>query len=152
MSKKSAEIRKQVLSLAFTHFDEHTAWAIGSHLHQHASQHNLPIVIDIRLNQRQLFYAALPGSATNNHHWVQRKINLVNLTAHSSYYWSCLLQEENKTIEQKLLLPETDYAPHGGSLPILLKGTGMVGTITISGLPQEQDHNLVVRAIQANLN
>jgi uncharacterized protein (UPF0303 family) len=152
MSKTAEQIQKQVQSLQFTHFNEQTAWEIGQYLYQEAQQNTYPIVIDIRLNQRQLFYAALPGSTTNNQRWVERKINLVNLTGHSSYYWSLLLKEQNKTIEQKLLLPETDYAPHGGCVPILLKKTGMVGTITVSGLPQEQDHQIVINAIQSNLN
>ncbi len=152
MSKTAEQIQKKVQSLQFTHFDEHTAWRIGTALYRLAIRENYPIVIDIRLNHRQLFYAALPGSATNNQRWVERKINLVNLTGHSSYYWSLLLQEQNKTIEQKILLPESDYAPHGGCVPILLKKTGMVGTITVSGLPQEQDHQIVINAIQSNLN
>lgn len=152
MSQTAEQIKTQVQSLQFTHFNEQTAWEIGQYLYQEAQQNAYPIVIDIRLNHRQLFYAALPGSATNNQLWVQRKVNLVNLTGHSSFYWSLLLKEQNKTIEQKLLLPETDYAPHGGCVPILLKNTGMVGAITISGLPQEQDHQLVIKAIQAHLN
>ena len=152
MSKTAEQIKTHVQSLQFTHFNEKTAWQIGQYLHQEAQNNTYPIVIDIRLNHRQLFYSALPGSATNNQRWVQRKINLVNLTGHSSFYWSLLLKEQNKTIEQKLLLPETDYAPHGGCVPILLKNTGMVGTITVSGLPQAQDHQLVIKAIQAHLN
>ncbi|MGC1635950.1 MAG: heme-binding protein, partial [Candidatus Acidiferrales bacterium] len=41
-----------------------------------------------------------------------------------------------------------DYAPHGGCFPITLAGTGCVGTITASGLPQRDDHNLVVAVLQ----
>ena len=59
-----------------------------------------------------------------------------------------LLKSKGKRIEEAYLLSEKDYAPHGGSFPIIVKGTGMVGTITVSGLPQEEDHKLVVQTIR----
>jgi uncharacterized protein (UPF0303 family) len=58
------------------------------------------------------------------------------------------LKSDGKTIEEKFLLPESEYAPHGGCFPILLKGTGMIGTLTVSGLAQEDDHKLVTAAIR----
>ena len=42
---------------------------------------------------------------------------------------------------------EEDYAAHGGSFPINVAGAGIVGSVTISGLPQREDHNLVVEAL-----
>jgi len=37
-----------------------------------------------------------------------------------------------------------DYATHGGGFPIFLVGTGCIGAITVSGLPERDDHMLVV--------
>jgi uncharacterized protein (UPF0303 family) len=37
-----------------------------------------------------------------------------------------------------------DYAAHGGGFPVVLRGTGLVGTVVASGLPQREDHALVV--------
>jgi uncharacterized protein (UPF0303 family) len=36
---------------------------------------------------------------------------------------------------------------HGGGFPILLEGTGPVGSVVISGLPQRDDHNMVIMAL-----
>ena len=58
-----------------------------------------------------------------------------------------MLESKGKRIEEAYLLSESEYAPHGGCFPVIVKGTGMVGTITVSGLPQEEDHKLVVQAI-----
>jgi uncharacterized protein (UPF0303 family) len=40
-----------------------------------------------------------------------------------------------------------DFAAHGGSFPIIVRGTGCIGAVTVSGLPQRDDHNLVVEAL-----
>jgi len=133
--------------LQFSAFNEDTAWQIGSWLVKYAVKNALPITIDIRRGEQQLFHASRPGASADNDEWIKRKVRLVNRFGHSSYYLGQLLKSEGKRIEEKFLLPESEYAPHGGCFPILLKGTGMVGTLTVSGLPQLEDHKLVVSAI-----
>ncbi len=137
--------------LQFSHFNEETAWRIGSWLYKTAATEHLAVTIDITLSGRRLFHAARPGTSADNDAWIERKIRLVNRTGHSSFYMGQHLKSQGKTIETAMLLPECDYAPHGGCFPILLKHTGMVGTITVSGLPQEDDHKLVVRALRSHL-
>ena len=133
--------------LQFTAFNEDTAWQIGSWLVEYAIKNELPITIDIQRGEQQLFHASRPGASADNDEWVKRKVRLVNRFGHSSFYLGQLLKSEGKRIEEKFLLPESEFAPHGGCFPIMLKGTGMVGTITVSGLAQEEDHKLVVSAI-----
>ncbi len=141
-------LRKEERQLQFTNFDEDTAWEIGCWLVEHAIQNELPMTIDIRRGERQLFHASRPGTSADNDEWVKRKVRLVNRFEHSSFYLGQLLKSEGKSIEEMFLLPESEYAPHGGCFPIIIKGTGVVGTITVSGLPQEDDHSVVVRAIK----
>jgi len=133
--------------LQFTGFNEDIAWQIGSWLVEYAIQNELPITIDIRRGEQQLFHASRPGTCADNDEWVKRKVRLVNRFGHSSFYLGQLLKSEGKSIEEKFLLPESEYAPHGGCFPNILKGTGMVGTICVSGLAQADDHKLVVQAI-----
>ena len=149
------DILKQLLSeeqeLQFTSFNESTAWQLGCQMVDHAMRDNLPITIDITRGQQQLFHYSMPGTATDNDEWVKRKVRLVNRFGHSSFYMGQLLKHKGKTIEQSYLIPESEFAAHGGCFPIIVKGTGMVGTITVSGLPQEEDHKLVVESIRAFL-
>jgi len=149
------DILKQLLEqeqkLQFASFNEDTAWLIGSQMVERCTQAGLPVTIDITMGTRQLFHASLKGASADNDEWVKRKVRLVYRFGHSSFYIGQLLKSKGKTIEQSYLLSESEYAPHGGCFPVIVKGTGMVGTITVSGLPQEEDHKLVVESIRAFL-
>jgi uncharacterized protein (UPF0303 family) len=61
-------------------------------------------------------------------------------------------EKAQTTLQGRSGLELKDYAPHGGCFPILLAGTGCVGTITVSGLPQRDDHMLVVSVLQEYLH
>ncbi len=149
------DILKQLLQeeqeLQFTSFNETTAWQLGTQMVEHAMRDNLPVTIDITRGQHQLFHASIPGTAADNDEWVKRKVRLVDRFGHSSFYMGQMLKSKGKTIEQSYLIPESEFAAHGGCFPIIVKGTGMVGTITVSGLPQEEDHKLVVESIRTFL-
>ena len=149
------DILKQLLQeeqeLQFTSFNEDIAWNIGSQLVQHAFNQSLPVTIDITRGNHQLFHASLRGTSPDNDEWVKRKIRTVYRFSHSSFYMGQLLKSKGKSIEEAYLLSESEYAAHGGCFPVIIKDTGVVGTITVSGLPQEEDHKLVVRAIREYL-
>ena len=134
--------------LQFIGFNETTAWQIGCHLVERAQKEGLPITIDITRGSHQLFHASLRGTSADNDEWIKRKVRLVNRFGHSSYYMGQLLKSKGKRLEEAYLIPESEYAPHGGCFPVIVKDTGMVGTITVSGLPQEEDHKLVVQTIR----
>ncbi len=134
--------------LQFMTFNELTAWKLGSQLVELATDKGLAVTIDITRGEHQLFHASLPGTSADNDEWVKRKVRLVYRFGHSSFYMGQLLKSKGKRIEDSYLIPESLYAPHGGCFPVIVKGTGMVGTVTVSGLPQEEDHQLVVQAIR----
>jgi uncharacterized protein (UPF0303 family) len=146
-----AQLLQEEQELQFPYFNEITAWQIGSQIVEHAMRENLPITIDIRRGEHQLFHASLSGTAADNDEWVKRKVRLVNRFGHSSFYMGQMLKSKGKRIEESYLIPESEFAAHGGCFPIIVKSTGMVGTITVSGLPQEEDHKLVVQFIRAFL-
>ena len=143
---------QQEQELQFAHFNESTAWQIGTQMVERAMRENLPVTIDITRGQHQLFHCSMPGTAADNDEWVKRKVRLVNRFGHSSFYMGQKLKQKGKTIEESYLISESEFAAHGGCFPIIIKGTGMVGTITVSGLPQEEDHKLVVESIREFLS
>lgn len=150
-----ADVLEQLLQeeqeLQFAKFNEEDAWKLGSQLVDLARSRNLPVTIDITRGTHQLFHAALRGTSPDNDEWVKRKVRLVYRFGHSSFYVGQVLKSKGKTLEQSYLVSESDYAPHGGCFPIIVKNTGIVGTVTVSGLPQEEDHKLVVEAVRKYL-
>ncbi|HEX2997991.1 MAG TPA: heme-degrading domain-containing protein [Anaerolineales bacterium] len=148
MAELLDQLLQQESELQFASFNENTAWEIGCRLVERAQQDGLPVVIDIMRGTHQLFHAALPGSAPDNDEWAKRKSRAVIRFGHSSFYMGELLKSRNQTIDKNYLIPESEFAPHGGSFPVIVKGTGVVGTITVSGLPSEEDHKLVTDGIR----
>jgi uncharacterized protein (UPF0303 family) len=148
MSNLLNELLLEENELQFNTFNEETAWQIGYDLVERAKKNNLPIAIDINRANRQLFHASLPGATIDNAEWIKRKVRLVYRFGHSSFYIGQQLKKAGKTIKENSLLQESEFAPQGGCFPIIIKGTGIIGTITVSGLPQEEDHKLVVTTIR----
>jgi uncharacterized protein (UPF0303 family) len=135
--------------LVFFAFDHETAWLLGNQLRRAALESQLPVAITIRLHGQRLFHAALPGSSANNDLWLERKCAVVDLFGHSSYYVGCVSRAEgNDDFNVAHRLDPSQYAAHGGAFPILVAGTGCVGTVAVSGLPQVDDHRFVVAQLE----
>jgi uncharacterized protein (UPF0303 family) len=142
------ELLAQEAELQFERFDNDTALALGQALVAAARQDGLGVTIDIRRGEQQLFHAALAGTAADNDAWIERKNRVVRRFGHSSFYVGTLLGLEGTTMEEKFLLDGSRYAAHGGAFPVLVRHVGMVGTVTVSGLPQAEDHRLVVSVLR----
>ena len=141
----------QERELQLHRLDAHAAWELGVRLRQMAEDRKLPVVIDVRRFGQPLFYTALEGTTPDNVDWVRRKSNLVARLYRSSYAIGLSLKAKNDTLLEKYGLPVADYAAHGGSFPLAVAGAGVVGSATVSGLPQRDDHELVVEGLCAVL-
>ena len=144
-------ITQQEHQLRFTTFDEETAWRLGSHIRALAVARQLSLVVDVRRFAQPLFYSALAGTTPDNVEWVRRKGNVVARFHRSSYAIKLELEQKNSTLLDRYGLPINDYAAHGGCFPIRVAGAGVIGSITVSGLPDRADHQLAVEALCAEL-
>jgi len=134
--------------LQFTKFDNATAWRLGAWLAEKTRKEGLKITVGITRVGQRLFHFAAEGTTRDNDEWLERKVRTVYRFGHSSFYMGRKLAVEDVTAAKKYFVDEAEYCFHGGSFPIILKGTGVVGTLTVSGLPQEKDHALAVEAIR----
>jgi len=152
IGKDLERIALQEERLQFEAFDAGTAWKIGSWLRNTALGQGRSIAVDVTLAGALLFYNALPGATPNNAEWIRRKKNVVSRFHKSSYAIGLEYQRQNTTLEARTGAPLVDFVTAGGCFPIRIRGSAAVlGTITVSGLPEREDHELVVRAIAEHL-
>jgi len=142
-----AELEEQERALTLPRFTYDDAWTLGTLLVELARERGAPVAIDIRRGGQQLFHAALPGSAPDNDAWIDRKRRVVERYAASSLLVGTRFRAKNTTFEASSRLDPDTYAAHGGAFPITVEGTGVVGTVVVSGLPQLEDHAMVVEAL-----
>ena len=146
-----ASLEEQERRLVFTRFDNADAWRLGSAMAAAAAERELPVTIDIRRHGQQLFHAALPGTTADNDAWIERKVNVVNRFAASSYLVGRRLAARGKALDEALGVEPRLFAAHGGAFPVRVRDVGVVGTVAVSGLPQAEDHAFVTEMIAAFL-
>jgi uncharacterized protein (UPF0303 family) len=134
--------------LHFTRFDHADAWWIGGRIVELARQRSLPIAAGITRGGQRLFHAALPGSRPDNDEWIDRKARSTLRFGHCSLLLSVQQANEGVSLADKYFVDPTLFAAAGGCFPVHVEGAGIVGTITVSGLPQIEDHRLVVEVIR----
>ena len=144
-------LAEQERVLQFSEFGADSAWALGCILRDAALARGGAMTIEIEVAGRRLFACATDGAPAGQADWIRRKRNTVMRFGRSSYAMGLMLELEGKTIEARHGLTLADFAMHGGGFPIALKGTGTVGSVVVSGLPQREDHALVVEGLAAML-
>ena len=143
-----AELEAQEAELRFPSFSNTEAIALGAAITERARSRGQAITVDIRRAGQQLFHCALEGTTTDNDQWALRKGRAAERFGHSSFLIGVRLKLAGMSLEEKHFVDPLEYSAHGGAFPVFVKGTGLVGTITVSGLPQEEDHALVVECLR----
>lgn len=140
-----ARVKRQENELVLAEFDEAVAYDIGSAIRARALAEGLSLVVDLRTWDRQLFFAATPGTSADNAEWVRRKINSVRRFQRASY--RLVLERGEEPFSVQSGADPADYVIAGGGFPIRVTGAGIVGALTISGLPGRRDHGVAVDAL-----
>ncbi|GES63738.1 DUF967 domain protein [Aspergillus terreus] len=174
-SKDPRDLAAQESSAAviFPSFTSNTAWSLGLALRNRIlslpPDQRKPALISITLTggsePHVVFQCATePGTMADNEIWVRRKRNTVLRWGVSSWLMRNKMltstglgpNEVEAALVRKFALTSTggggaadDYAIHGGGFPVRVKGVdGVVGVIVVSGLKQEDDHQVIVEVVQ----
>lgn len=140
-----ALVKKQEQDLVLVGFDEAVAFKLGSAIRDRALAEGLSLVVDIRTWDRQMFFAATGGTSADNAEWVRRKVNTVRRFQRASY--RMVLERGEAPFPPQAGADPADFVIAGGGFPIRVKGAGIVGCLTISGLPGRDDHGVAVAAL-----
>ncbi|HVG27480.1 MAG TPA: heme-degrading domain-containing protein [Acidobacteriaceae bacterium] len=147
-----AILDEQERLLRFSSFNAETAWQLGSLLREALLQRGAGGTVEIEVAGQLLFACATPGATPGQADWIRRKRHTVHRFGRSTYAVGRVLERDGETMEARHGLALADYAAHGGGFPIVLEGTGPIGSVILSGLPQREDHNLVAEALATLLN
>ena len=142
-----AVIEEQEKALRFAAFDADTAWQLGGILRSKLLERGAGGTVEIELAGQVLFAGSTVGATPGQADWIRRKRNTVRRFARSSYAIGRALERDGETLQARHGLELKDYAVHGGGFPIFVVGVGCIGSVIVSGLPQRDDHALVVSAL-----
>ena len=143
-----AALEEQERRLQLDAFGPDDAWELGTLLVELARERDLAVTVDVRRPGHVLFHVALNGTTPENDAWVERKVRVVERFHASSYLVGRRLAAKGRTLGVEQGVDPLLFAAHGGAFPIRVRGVGVVGTVTVSGLAQADDHALVVEALE----
>ncbi len=128
-------------------FSNDIALKLGLKIIDLARERNQKIAVEIcRLNHSIFLYVddSLPA---DKHNWLQRKANVAKHFEESSLSVKNDLKNGNMTLAETFQLSDKDYLAKGGSIPLFVENAGMVATVTVSGLTDVEDHQIILDAL-----
>ena len=134
--------------LQFNSFSNTRALEIGLELVRIAKEREYPVAIEIRRSGQILFHYACDGASIDNDDWLLRKSRVSLRFGKSSLYVKEFLREKGESLEGLYFIDPMEYSASGGSFPIFIRNTGPVGTVSVSGLPDVEDHELIVSVLR----
>lgn len=141
------ELLAQEEEFVFESFSNEDAICLGQELLKIATIKKAPVSVQVRIGQQIIFHSALTGSSSKNDWWINRKSRVVEKFNHSSMFVRVSFEEKNQTFEEHSGLDIELFAAHGGGFPIIVVGQGLVGVALVSGLPQVEDHKMIIEGL-----
>lgn len=146
-----AELLEMERTLRFDSFDSLAAFSLGEIIVQLSSKYQEGLCVSIIRESDQLviFQYVSDSCSKRNIDFAMKKRNTVLLTGHCSL-WALVQEVVDKNVA--VVFEEgSECLPVGGSFPIYV-GENIVATISISGLKNGQDHQIIVDAVSTYLN
>ncbi|HFK5574352.1 heme-binding protein [Elizabethkingia anophelis] len=131
-------------------FSNRIGFDMGVKIIDLAKNRNQHIAVEVcRLNHTIFLYVddTLP---VDKHNWLRRKANIARQFEESSLSVKNDLKEGNMNLERTFGLDEKDFLAKGGAIPIFVKNGGMIAVVTVSGLHDEEDHNIIIEALKGS--
>ncbi len=141
------DLQKTEEKLTFTSFNRADAFTLGAFVDEEAKKMEAAVAVEIVLNGLVVFRYFQDGCPAESTNWLQRKRNTVESQGIGSLHFGELLEKTGQSLEDNKMDP-AEHAPGGGGMPILLKGTGAIGSVCVSGCPNHlDDQEIVTRAL-----
>lgn len=143
-------LEKQEEILVFDEFSNEDALKLGNILAEITENVENPISIRVFMNDTIVFQYTMDCDSEVRFGWTYRKYQLIKKTGHSSMHGKvrAMFLDELKELTAK---PD-EYGFGCGGFPITVRNEGIIGALTLSGLPDPADHLYVVKALETMIN
>jgi uncharacterized protein (UPF0303 family) len=142
-----SELESQLADLRFTALSHEDALALGMDLASRAEERNWPLAVSVFLGDQHVFRYACPGTSAENDDWIERKRKTVYKFHEPSFLVGQRMISQGKEFHAETGLDQS-FAAHGGGFPLFV-GDTFVGAVVASGVPQQDDHAIVVESLRA---
>ena len=133
------EVLQLEKELSFQEFNNHDVYQLGQIIVNHIEKNQLKNVrIRIVLDGDIVFQYLMNGKKGDQ--WLNRKQNTVELFKLPTYQ---IWQENERSHCYQQYTNDERYVICGGAYPIIV-GKGMIGSVIVSGLAHNEDHQIIV--------
>lgn len=133
-------------------FSNSIALEMGIKIIRHAEANGKSIAVSIdRLNHTVFRYLG-NNQSEDKHDWLRRKANVSVRFEESSMAVKEALLKGGMTLAETFGLDNADYIAKGGAIPLTVENAGMVGIVTVSGLSDIEDHQIILDALENDDN
>ncbi len=108
---------------------------------------DLSLAVDILMGEYLVFRARLKETGPGNDPWLEGKARTVRRFGEASYLVKLRHLEAGTPFEERDDVDHETFKAHGGSIPIKVAGE-VVATLTVSGEPQEIDHEVAAETLR----
>ena len=105
-----------------------------------------PVSVRIVTNGQVTFSFLMEGTSTNNNWWMDKKLNTCRISGVSSIRTLVEVAEGIRPMEPEFEI-ENNFALCGGCFPLKNAAGKILGYVEDSGMPHEQDHQLLADAL-----
>jgi uncharacterized protein (UPF0303 family) len=137
--------------LLLDHFDYDVAWKLGALMRDSAAARRAPVIITVTHGLDLVFSLLMPGATPDNIDWAARKRAVAHRFHRPSLAMRLEAERGGFDFNDRYRLPAADFVASGGGLPLMLRNGTLIGTAAVSGLPDVEDHALIVAALRTHL-
>lgn len=136
-------------NLLLNAFSYDFAWALGVAIRARAEAIRAPVAIEVSHGLTTVFASLLPGATLDNLDWTARKRAVAHRFHRSSLAMRLEAEKAGFDFNERFRLPKEAYVASGGGIPLILRNGTLIGTAAVSGLPDTDDHQLIVDGLRS---
>ncbi|AZB41972.1 heme-degrading domain-containing protein [Bacillus sp. FJAT-42376] len=142
------QFEKLEMDCQFDSFTNEDALKLGMTVVDYAKENGKSVAVHIERNRVPLFTHLMDGTSEENVFWLYRKKRVVDHYNRSSHYIAKRFEQNGTTHDESSLLSSSEYQAVGGSLPIRVRGAGVIGSLTVAGLTPQMDHDYAAEGVK----